>query len=105
MPQDARVCFCVSVYFCVVMETRPILTLDEFVLYVWKTNFNDNTCREFSRAAVTQWVYNFVFTTSEFNTLNTRHYIQNDTSITSAYPERNNMFIKIIEILLLFLWA
>jgi len=41
------------VYFYVVMETRPILTLDEFVLYVCKMNFNDNTCREFPRAAVT----------------------------------------------------
>ena len=91
------------VYFYVVMETRPILTLDEFVLYVWKINVNDNTCWEFPRAAMAQWVYNFVSATSEFNTSNTPHYIQNNTSITSADPDRNNnMCVQIIEISLLF---
>jgi len=55
------------------------------------------------RAAVTQWVYNFVSVTSKFNTSNTPHYIQNNTSITSADPDRNNnMCIQIIEISLLF---
>jgi len=60
------------------------------------------TCWEFPRAAVTQWVLNFVSATSEFNTSNTPHYIQNNTSITSADPDRNNMCIQIIAISLLF---